>query len=231
MVGSFASGSEVARLIASLNVDHESTSSSSSTNGVNSDIPGISSRSIPQQRNGHDRDHESRTITPVFVSSSGEPNNFTVAPDDPATPWVKHITNVPLISHVTPPSPTYPNGQIHFHPYTPSDSAPPPIEVDTIIFATGYNSFYPFFKSTDSPWIEQRLLDLDVIPPERNGGEESDVGGMKGLTMRELDETLLFLEGDRSIAFPVLGECIGISPLNPSARQRQFVGTFLIFPL
>lgn len=79
-------------------------------------------------------------------------------------------------------------------------------EVDVIIFATGYNFSLPFCKATDSPWDGARILDDQIRPGERDGGSESEVGGMKGLGVEGLDPLLLFLENDplRSIAFPVL---------------------------
>lgn len=78
--------------------------------------------------------------------------------------------------------------------------------MDTIIYATGYNFAYPFFKRADKPWDEVDLVDGVIRSGERKGGEEWEEGGVKGLGMKKLDELLLFLKGDRSIAFPALCE-------------------------
>lgn len=232
VVGSFASGSEIARLVASTNLSPIETSDASSngikatngtTNEYHSDIVHTTAT------NGDQEDHsakkkqsgstpaqpltptptQSQSHTPVFVSSSGEPNLFTAQHGDPQTPWVEHITYVPLISHLTPPTDSNPRGLVHFHPFPSATSATPEaIEVDTIIFATGYNTSLPFFKASDEPWKCTKVLDGVIGAKERDGGDESEVGGMKGLTMKELDESLLFLkgDGDRSLAFPVLRE-------------------------
>ena len=79
-------------------------------------------------------------------------------------------------------------------------------DVDIIIFATGYNFSLPFCKVTDSPWDGTRILDGQVQSVERDGGSETEVGGMKGLGMEGLDPLLLFLDNEpsRTIAFPVL---------------------------
>ena len=84
------------------------------------------------------------------------------------------------------------------------------MEVDTIIFATGYNFSLPFCKTTDHPWSDHKYQVLDEViqEEEREGGKEGEVGGMKGLSMDKLDEVMLFLEADegKSIAFPALRE-------------------------
>jgi hypothetical protein len=80
-------------------------------------------------------------------------------------------------------------------------------EIDIIIFATGYNFALPFCKETDAPWNKTKILDGTIHQVERAGGREGDVGGMKGLGVDSLDELLLFLKDDQSIAFPVLREC------------------------
>jgi hypothetical protein len=235
VVGSFASGSEVARLVAELNLTPRTAASTngggagdglsskfehgreerSNGNGSQSERPEVLSQSNGKSSNERHETHNA-THTPVFVSTSGESNNYMAKHGDPSTPWVQHITYVPLISHLSPPSSSHPNGLVHFHPYPSDDShtAPEPIEVDTIVYATGYNNCLPFFKVTDSPWNVKKVLGGTVQAGERIGGDQEDVGGLKGLTMKELDETLLFLDGDRSIAFPVLRKsraCFGLA--------------------
>lgn len=96
--------------------------------------------------------------------------------------------------------------------------------VDTIIFATGYNFNFPFCKTGDQPWDTTRMLDSQIHPGERDGGEESEVGGMKGLSVERLDPLLLFLENDtaRSIAFPVLRMSSSVILPRPTADQAEF---------
>jgi hypothetical protein len=73
-----------------------------------------------------------------------------------------------------------------------------------IIFATGYNNSLPFAKATDEPWKSANVLDEVIREDEREGGDKWEIGGVKGLHMVGLDELLLFLKEDRSIAFPGL---------------------------
>jgi hypothetical protein len=129
---------------------------------------------------------------------------------------------MPLISHLE-------NGDIVFHPSSSeSDTSSAPNgtdgsgtkgtrlkegEVDTIIFATGYNFALPFCKTSDSPWNSRPLLQDSITSEEREGGRKWEIGGMKGLTMQGMDPLLLFPEGDRSIAFPILRE-------SPHAEYR-----------
>lgn len=108
-------------------------------------------------------------------------------------PWDEHITRVPLVDRVE-------GGKICFAGREPLEG------VDTIIFATGYNFALPFCKRSDRPWCERMVLDTEIRDEERQGGEKRDVGGIKGLMQKDLDGLFLFLEGDRSIAFPVLRE-------------------------
>jgi hypothetical protein len=129
---------------------------------------------------------------------------------------------MPLISHLE-------NGEIIFHPSSSeSDTSSASNgtdgsgtkgrrltegEVDTIIFATGYNFALPFCKTSDSPWSSRPLLQDSITSEEREGGRKWEIGGMKGLTMQGMDPLLLFPEGDRSIAFPILRE-------SPHAEYR-----------
>jgi len=95
------------------------------------------------------------------------------------------------------------------------------VEVDTIIFATGYNFSLPFCKITDYPWSDTKYQVLDEViqEEERDGGRKGELGGMKGLSMDKLDEVMLFLEADegKSIAFPALREYLLLPfyPLSP----------------
>ncbi|ODN83922.1 hypothetical protein L198_07619 [Cryptococcus wingfieldii CBS 7118] len=125
--------------------------------------------------------------------------------------WGKYLKQKPLVSHIDPPSPTHPKGVIHFQPPPSSeDGTPVPVsdeqidDVDLILFATGYNFAYPFFKSTDRPWDGKSVVDGVIGKEERQGGDEREVGGLKGLTPKNLDELLMFHKGDRSLAFLVL---------------------------
>jgi hypothetical protein len=158
VVGSFASGSDLARQLASLNIGEYEPNSSE------------------------------EGYTKVFVSCSTPPESID--------PWTPYITYLPLISH-------FQGGQIVLE-----DGKE--VQVDTIIFATGYNFSLPFCKITDYPWSDPRyqVLDEVVQPGERDDGREGEVGGMKGLSMDKLDEVMLFLGADegRSIAFPALRE-------------------------
>lgn len=78
-------------------------------------------------------------------------------------------------------------------------------DIDTIIFATGYNNSLPFAKVTDEPWKSCRVLDGVISLEEREkGGDESEIGGQKGLHITGLDELLLFLKDDRTLSFPGL---------------------------
>ena len=180
VVGSYASGSDLSRHLGGLNVGKYSSSGSRLSNGVRTPDPDGESSS---------------SFTKVYVSSSGLPSahNAMPKPGDPPQPWQEFITHVPLIDHIDD------SGAVCFEGH-------PPIEVDTIIFATGYNFAYPFCKSSDAPWRDRNVLNGDIEPLEREGGAEEEVGGIKGLGMKGLDELLLFLDGDRSIAFPVLRE-------------------------
>lgn len=107
--------------------------------------------------------------------------------------WAPYIRTVGLISHIES------GHRIHLVDGTVLEG------IETIIFATGYNNCLPFAKNTDEPWRSLSILDGVIQPGERaDGGDVSEVGGLKGLHMQGLDPLLLFLENDRSIAFPGL---------------------------
>lgn len=165
VVGSFASGSDLARQLASLNLNKY-------------DPDG---RLLTPTSEG-----EGSGFTRVYVSSSAV--SSIVSNDHP---WNRYITHVPLIDHIE-------DGTIYLKNHEPLDG------VDSIIFATGYNFSLPFCKRSDKPWYEKAVLDTEIGRTERDGGDARDVGGIKGLAMKDLDELMLFLEDDRSISFPVL---------------------------
>ncbi|ODO04555.1 hypothetical protein I350_05159 [Cryptococcus amylolentus CBS 6273] len=185
IVGSFASGGDISRLVAGYNLDKYSPSGEP--------LPGQSG--------------EGEGFVKIYVSSSGA-TMFSPASE---SAWGKYLKQKPLVSHIDPPSPTHPKGVIHFQPPPSSEEGTPapvsdePIDdVDLILFATGYNFAYPFFKSTDQPWDGKSVVDGVIREEERQGGDEREVGGLKGLTPRNLDELLMFHKGDRSLAFLVL---------------------------
>jgi hypothetical protein len=190
VVGSFASGSDLARQLASLNIGKYDKQ------GNRLPVPRTDEPDTPQ--NGEEG------FTKVYVSCSN--------PSETDDPWTPYITYIPLISHLD-------HGDLHFQPSSSSSTSSPNSakvlrkgEIDTIIFATGYNFSLPFCKVIDSPWDERRILQEVIQQGERKGGREWEVGGMKGLTMEGLDPLMLFLEGEgdeeRSIAFPILRESL-----------------------
>ena len=89
--------------------------------------------------------------------------------------------------------------------------------IDTVIFATGYNNSLPFCKVDDLPWRSQALLDEVITAEERVGGDVWEVGGLRGLRMRGMDELQLFMQNDRSIAF------LGLREYTPEPGQRDEV--------
>lgn len=159
VVGSFSSGSDISRLLGSLNI-----------------------RGIP---------------TKVYQSSTGIGNSSTA--DDPNEPWRPYINKVPLIDRFEADGA---KGRIYFKSipfiHEPID------DVDVVIFATGYYNSLPFCKKKDEPWRSTRLLEEEITI--KDGGDERDLGGMRGLHVEGLDEMLLFLADDRSLAFPGLRE-------------------------
>ncbi|OXG27404.1 monooxygenase [Cryptococcus neoformans Bt15] len=195
VVGSFASGGDISRLLASHNIDKYDPSGQPLSRSLTPDQK-LDDSSPLKAATGE-------SFIKVYVSSSGA-TSHSASPDGPCAPY---IHNLPLISHLSPPSPTNPKGIIHFEDGQQLSG------VDTIIYATGYNFAYPFFKRADKPWGEIGLVDGVIRSGERKGGEEWEEGGVKGLGMKKLDELLLFLEGDRSIAFPALAYQVVPFPL------------------
>ncbi|KAL7419903.1 monooxygenase [Cryptotrichosporon argae] len=182
VVGSFASGSDVARQLALLNVAGERGAGGATPNGQGpSRTPAAQTPGAP-----------SHPYTTVYQSCS--------APEATAramagTPHAAHIRVVPLISHVCAPSAVRPRGTVVLADGTEID------DVTTIVFATGYNFAFPFLKADDG-WGP--LVDSVIRPQERACGNEWEVGGVKGLGMEGLDELLLFRKDDRTVAFPAL---------------------------
>jgi hypothetical protein len=135
--------------------------------------------------------------TKVYQSSTGIGNSSTA--DDPNEPWRPYIHKVPLIDRFEADGA---KGRIHFRSipfiHEPID------DVDVVIFATGYYNSLPFCKKEDEPWRSTRLLEEEITI--KDGGDERDLGGMRGLHVEGLDEMLLFLADDRSLAFPGLRE-------------------------
>ncbi len=89
--------------------------------------------------------------------------------------------------------------------------------IDVIIFATGYEYCFPFFKADDHPWSDPdiRPVDDQVGPveavPMASGSEAKETKGLRGLGMRHLDELMMFLQEDRSMALLGLGRLSAIN--------------------
>ena len=184
VVGSFASGSDVSRQLANLNVRSR----------TKVDVESAASPLTPPE------DDVQLHQTRVYQSSSPGPSSYAMppGPGDPPQPWREYVMPVPLISHIDPPSKEHPKGLIHFQDGSEVD------DVDTMIIATGYNFSLPFCRCSDPPWNTQPPLEGTI---ENNDGTANEgEGGIKGLAMQELDGLMLFLDGDRTISFPALRE-------------------------
>ncbi|KAJ9112081.1 hypothetical protein QFC22_006380 [Naganishia vaughanmartiniae] len=202
VVGSFASGSDIARELASVNLP-------------SSVLPESMTAHKPARLADHQStsDRELAGKIRVYQSSSQTPNMFTsgLAADmeDDQRPWLRLIEQRPLIDRIETSTTPSTEGReevagsssvVHF---TDGSTL---TDIDVIIFATGYLYYYPFFKQSDAPWNREecRILDTpigeaDVLGGEREG--EGNTGGLQGLGMRHMDELMLFLEDDRSMAF------------------------------
>lgn len=209
VVGSFASGSDVSRLIAQLNVGHYDAAGAALHDG------------------------EKLPFTPVYQSSSGVPN-INNGLQDGSEPWKPFVENVPLIERVEGPSASFPKGRVWFYEEGAETdngiargSHAPLDDVDVIIFATGYYNALPFIKGADAPWSELRPLEDEITKEERAGGAEWEIGGLRGWAVRGLDPLLLFLENDRTIIFNVLREFMAwrqtLTPRIPD-RAVSFCG-------
>lgn len=104
--------------------------------------------------------------------------------------------------------------------------------IDTIIFATGYEYFFPFFKVDDEPWLrEERRLVTDVVGDVESVRPEVDKGGLRGLGMKHLDELMMFLQGDRSMALLGLGESAKEShPTEAGTNDRDIHIVYQVVP-
>ncbi|KAK6907093.1 hypothetical protein I203_101082 [Kwoniella mangroviensis CBS 8507] len=176
VVGSFASGGDISRLLASENINKFSPSG--------------------EPLNGFSKEEYLK----VYVSTSGYTQYSATE-----GPWAEYIQHVPLISHLTPPdeSQSHTKGTIHLEEDEQGEKRELD-DVDVIIFATGYNFLFPFFKITDEPWDKTRLSEGNVKSEERQKGDGWEENGIKGQGVDGLDELLLFLKGDRTISFPTL---------------------------
>ncbi|WWC60060.1 uncharacterized protein I303_102623 [Kwoniella dejecticola CBS 10117] len=175
VVGSFASGGDISRILGSENL----------ATSLDDDAR-------------QDGDGSSKFIK-VYVSTSGYTQYSALE-----GPWAKHITHLPLISHISPPSSDRPKGIIHFEEDEGTGEKAELESVDVIIFATGYNFMFPFFRPEDAPWNTTQLSEGIIRLGERDKGDEWEEGGIKGQGVEGLDELLLFLKGDRTISFPTL---------------------------
>lgn len=222
VVGSFASGGDISRLLAAYNIGMYTSEADHDDGGR----PG--SLVEPNKR------------IDVHISCSA-PSQYSVDPTDESTPWGKYVTYHPIISHISNGLPTPPpsasstpspmgthdsNTASHrIHPGILSGIAQSSVvhfedgsslsDIDTIIFATGYNFAIPFAKSTDEPWTSTPLFSGRIRDGERAGGQKWEEGGVKGMGVEGLDELMLFLEGDRSLCFPVMR-----TSFSPPLRHR-----------
>jgi hypothetical protein len=181
-VGSFASGGDISRLLAAYNL------------GMWTKGGSIDGTPTPDFESG-----AKGGMIDVHVSCSA-PSAFSVDPNDKSTPWGKYVTYHPLIDHISPLDTR--------ESIIPFDNGTILTGVDTIIYATGYNFSLPFAKSSDVPWSSSRLLDKTIGGGERRNGDKWEEGGIKGLGINGLDPLMLFLEGDRSVCFPVLRKSV-----------------------
>jgi len=142
-------------------------------------------------------DQVDRPFTTVYQSVTGASR---AGYNSGTEPWAPYIRTVATIDHFEGPSGERSKGSIHLK----DESRTVLEDIDLIIFATGYNNSLPFAKATDEPWKSAHVLDEVIREDEREGGDKWEIGGVKGLHMVGLDELLLFLKEDRSIAFPGL---------------------------
>ena len=142
-------------------------------------------------------DQVDRPFTTVYQSVTGASR---AGYNSGSEPWAPYFRTVATIDHFEGPSGGRSKESIHL-----KDASKTVLEdIDLIIFATGYNNSLPFAKATDEPWKSANVLDEVIREDERAGGDKWEIGGVKGLHMVGLDELLLFLKEDRSIAFPGL---------------------------
>jgi lysine/ornithine N-monooxygenase len=178
VVGAGNSGADIVRHLSSLNLDLYT----------------------PEGKAINSNDKASQGFTTVYQSVTGANRGGYNSGNEP---WAPYIRTVTTIDHIEGPSTSQPKGAVHLR----GDDGPVLVDIDTIIFATGYNNSMPFAKATDAPWSSANVLDQVIGEDERAGGDQWEVGGVKGLHMVGLDELLLFLREDRTIAFPGLRQC------------------------
>ncbi|WWC87614.1 uncharacterized protein L201_002504 [Kwoniella dendrophila CBS 6074] len=183
VVGSFASGGDISRLLATENVGKFDS------NG--------------EPLNGYSKND----FINIYMSSSGSVKYINTENNE----WGKYINQISLISHVSSPSKDNEKGIIHLKEDKENQEQngwnKDGLElnnIDIIIFATGYNYMYPFFKSQDKPWSDHKITETEIKEKERQKGDQWEINGLKGQALTELDDLLLFLKGDRTIAFPVM---------------------------
>lgn len=140
-------------------------------------------------------DQVDRPYTTVYQSVTGASR---AGYNSGTEPWAPYIRTVSTIAHFEHSCDGAPKGSIHLKDGTTLE------DIDLIIFATGYNNSLPFAKASDEPWKSVNVLDEVIGEVERQGGDRWEIGGVKGLHMVGLDELLLFLKDDKSIAFPGL---------------------------
>ncbi len=171
VVGAFASGSDIARELALLN------------------LPTYDENALPTPASSRPQTPGKRTH--VYQSSSGVRNPYN-APGEDA--WRKFVELHGLIERIQ-------GDLIIFKDGSELKG------IDTIIFATGYEFYFPFFKVDDEPWSrEEARLVTDVVGDAESVSPQLDHRGMRGLGMQHLDELMMFLQGDRSMAMLGLGE-------------------------
>jgi hypothetical protein len=200
VVGSFASGSDIARELASVNLPSEVLPESMTA--FKTSRPADAHTHLDGADVQPTIDEEKRIR--VYQSSSQTPNMFTsglaASEGDDTRPWLRLIEQRPLIERIDTASE---KSTIRFKDGSTLTG------IDVIIFATGYLYYYPFFKRSDAPWNrpEAQLLDLPIVEGDIVGEGQADVGGMQGLGMRHMDPLMIFLEGDRSMALIGLRKC------------------------
>jgi hypothetical protein len=217
VVGSFASGSDIARELASVNLP-ASVLPESMTAHKPARLADQQNRPRDTSNHGDEATLGDKTKIRVYQSSSQTPNMFTsgLAADteDDARPWLRLIQQRPLIDRIDTPAASLPLSTVSKAEEASSSSSSvihfkdgsTLTDIDVVIFATGYLYYYPFFKQSDAPWNREecRILDAvvegaDVLGDGGKGGGE--IGGLQGLGMRHMDELMLFLQNDRSMAF------------------------------
>lgn len=136
---------------------------------------------------------------------------------DGSAPWTKEVIVIPRIERIDT------EGTIIFSDGTELDSS----KIDSIIFATGYNFYFPFCHPTDAPWSTQPVTrprmfhpgsGEDVLPPADRIEADAYQGGSGQVD--QLDEGCqMFYLPDPTIAFVGLGQSHPFTSL--AARTRS----------